>query len=214
MPAVIIKDLGVQSYETTWHAMQTFTQNRLDDTPDEIWLVEHSPIFTFGQAGKPEHLLHSTDIPTIRTDRGGQITYHGPGQQIVYVLINLRRHHLNVRTLVNHLENTVINTLSDLNIESYARPDAPGVYINKQKICSLGLKIRKGCSFHGLALNVDMDLTPFKTINPCGYAGLTMTNVVDHHKGITTTDIKPLIIKNLTRLLDLKDTDWTMDAHP
>jgi len=155
--------------------MQTFTDSRTADTPDEIWLLEHEPVYTQGQAGKPEHLLHHTDIPVVQSDRGGQITYHGPGQLIAYLLLDVRRKGLGVRELVTALEQAVIRLLAAYGIAAVAKPDAPGVYVNGAKIASLGLRIRRGCSFHGLALNVDMDLSPFLHINPCGYAGLAMT---------------------------------------
>ncbi|WP_036820959.1 lipoyl(octanoyl) transferase LipB, partial [Photobacterium sanctipauli] len=169
---IIIRNLGRRDYEPTWQAMHEFTDQRSTDTLDEIWLVEHNPVFTQGQAGKAEHLLNTGDIPVVQSDRGGQVTYHGPGQLVAYILIDLRRDKLGVRDLVTHIENTVINTLSHFGIESNARPDAPGVYVDGQKICSLGLRIRRGCSFHGLALNINMDLAPFLRINPCGYAGM------------------------------------------
>lgn len=179
-----IHNLGVQDYQAIWHKMQDFTDNRTANTPDEIWLVQHPSVFTQGSAGKPEHLLNPTNIPVVQSDRGGQITYHGIGQQIMYVLIDIKRHKANgndlsVRDLVSALEQSVVKTLADYGIQSYPKPDAPGVYVNEQKICSLGLRIRKGCSFHGLALNINMDLTPFRNINPCGYAGLEMCQLAD-----------------------------------
>ncbi len=181
---LIIRQLGVRDYLDTWQQMQQFTDNRNAETADEIWLVQHPAVFTQGQAGKAEHLLAKTKIPVVQSDRGGQITYHGLGQQIMYVLIDIKRHkaagrELSVRDLVSALEQSVIKTLSDYGIDAYAKPDAPGVYINERKICSLGLRIRKGCSFHGLALNVKMDLAPFQAINPCGYAGLQMCQLAD-----------------------------------
>ena len=150
---LIVRQLGLQDYQEIWHKMQEFTDNRNAETTDEIWLVEHHPVFTQGQAGKPEHLLQRSDIPVVQSDRGGQITYHGPGQQVMYVLIDIKRHeHLNVRQLVTALEQSVVKTLADYSIEGYPKPDAPGVYIDGKKICSLGLRIRKGCSFLGLRL--------------------------------------------------------------
>ena len=156
--AVIIRQLGRQSYEPVWQRMQTFTDTRNDEDQDEIWLVEHDPVFTQGQAGKAEHVLMPGDIPVVQVDRGGQVTYHGPGQQVVYLMLNVRRRKLGVRQLVTAMENAVVKTLGDYGITANARPDAPGVYVNGQKVCSLGLRIRRGCSFHGLALNVNMDL--------------------------------------------------------
>ena len=177
---LVVRQLGLQDYQEIWHKMQEFTDNRNAETTDEIWLVEHHPVFTQGQAGKPEHLLQHSDIPVVQSDRGGQITYHGPGQQVMYVLIDIKRHeHLNVRQLVTALEQSVVKTLADYGIEGYPKPDAPGVYIDGKKICSLGLRIRKGCSFHGLAFNINMDLNPFHYINPCGYAGLEMCQLAD-----------------------------------
>ena len=179
-PTLIVRNLGIQDYQHVWHNMQAFTDNRTADTPDEIWLVQHPSVFTQGQAGKPEHLLQRTEIPVVQSDRGGQITYHGLGQQIMYVLIDIKRHeNLNVRQLVTALEQSVVKTLADYDIEGYPKPDAPGVYIDGRKICSLGLRIRHGRSFHGLAFNINMDLTPFHQINPCGYAGLEMCQLAD-----------------------------------
>lgn len=174
MSTIVIRQLGQQPYLPMWQAMQDFTNQRTPDSKDEIWLVEHPPVFTQGQAGKAEHVLFPGDIPIVQVDRGGQVTYHGPGQQMMYVLINLKRHKLNVRALVSALEQCIVDMLKDFDIKAYPKADAPGVYVDEKKICSIGLRIRKGCSFHGLALNVNMDLSPFKRINPCGYAGLEM----------------------------------------
>lgn len=168
---------GLQPYEPVWQKMQTLTADRDETTPDEIWLLQHEPVFTQGQAGKAEHLLNTGDIPVVQVDRGGQVTYHGPGQLIVYLMLDLRRRKLGVRDLVDTIEQSVVALLAELGVEAYPKPDAPGVYVKEQKICSLGLRIRRGCSFHGLALNLDMDLEPFLRINPCGYAGLQMTQV-------------------------------------
>lgn len=199
---IIVRQLGVQPYEPVSRAMHDFTDSRNDDTPDEIWLVEHPPVFTQGQAGKAEHLLMPGDIPVIQSDRGGQVTYHGPGQQIMYVLLNLKRRRLGVRELVTLLEQTVVNTLAEYAIDAHPRSDAPGVYVGEKKICSLGLRIRKGCSFHGLALNVDMDLTPFLRINPCGYAGMEMTQMQNLHPGVKTTTIAPVLVSAFLALLN------------
>lgn len=181
---LIVRQLGIQEYQQVWQQMQNFTDTRTDKTPDELWLVQHPSVFTQGQAGKAEHLLQQTQIPIVQSDRGGQITYHGIGQQVMYVLIDIKRHkaegrEFNVRQLVTALEQTVVNTLADYGITAYPKADAPGVYIAEKKICSLGLRIRKGCSFHGLALNIQMDLSPFRSINPCGYAGLEMCQLSD-----------------------------------
>jgi lipoyl(octanoyl) transferase len=171
---LIVRQLGRQRYMPIWQKMQDFTDTRDENTPDEIWLVEHESVFTQGQAGKDEHLLAPGDIEVIKVDRGGQVTYHGPGQQMMYVLFNLRRLKIGVRELVTWLEECIIESLAEFAIDAYAKADAPGVYVNDSKIASLGLRVRRGCSFHGLALNVNMDLSPFLRINPCGYAGMNM----------------------------------------
>ncbi|AZG35055.1 MULTISPECIES: lipoyl(octanoyl) transferase LipB [Shewanella] len=169
-----IRHLGMQDYESTWHAMQDYTDTRDSDSQDELWIVEHQPVFTQGQAGKSEHILNPGNIPVIQVDRGGQVTYHGPGQLVVYPLIDIKRYKIGVRQLVNNIEQSIVDMLTYYDINAYAKADAPGVYVAERKVASLGLRIRKGCSFHGLALNVDMDLAPFQRINPCGYAGLEM----------------------------------------
>ncbi|MBZ0329147.1 lipoyl(octanoyl) transferase LipB [Halomonas sp. ANAO-440] len=171
--------LGRCAYEPVWQAMRTLTDTRDERTPDQLWLVEHDPVFTQGQAGKPEHLLMPGDIPVVQTDRGGQVTYHGPGQVVLYPLLDVRRARLGVRDLVSALENAVIAVLAEFDVEARARPDAPGVYVGQAKIASLGLRIRRGASFHGVALNVDGDLSPFDRINPCGYAGMAMVRLAD-----------------------------------
>ncbi|WP_020208098.1 lipoyl(octanoyl) transferase LipB [Gilvimarinus chinensis] len=174
---IYIRQLGIADYETVWAAMSDFTRQRDEHTADEIWVVEHPPVFTQGQAGKPEHLLAVDDIPLVQSDRGGQVTYHGPGQLVVYPLLNLRRLKLGVRDLVTLLEQSLIELLANYGIKANAKPDAPGVYVDGAKIASLGLRVRRGCSFHGLALNVAMDLSPFAQINPCGYQGLAMVDM-------------------------------------
>lgn len=176
---VVVRQLGCMAYEPTWHAMQRFTQNRDADTADEIWLLEHPRVFTQGQAGKVEHILAAGDIPVVQVDRGGQVTYHGPGQLVAYTLVDVRRAGQGVRDLVTAIENSLIDLLGQYDVLAQAKPDAPGVYVGDKKIASLGLRIRRGCSFHGLALNVDMDLQPFQRINPCGYVGLQMTQLRD-----------------------------------
>ncbi|HYF97812.1 MAG TPA: lipoyl(octanoyl) transferase LipB [Coxiellaceae bacterium] len=174
---LIIRQLGTVDYLTTWQAMKDFTDQRDENTVDELWLLQHPPVFTQGQAGKAEHLLNPHDIPVIQSDRGGQITYHGPGQLMMYALCDLRRLKLSPRQLVSRLENTLIDFLKAHHCEATARPDAPGVYADQKKLASIGLRVRKGCSYHGIALNVAMDLTPFSYINPCGFSGLKMTQV-------------------------------------
>ncbi|HCA7456394.1 TPA: lipoyl(octanoyl) transferase LipB [Enterobacter roggenkampii] len=199
---ILVRHLGLQPYEPVSQAMHDFTDSRDDTTPDEIWLVEHLPVFTQGQAGKAEHLLMTGDIPVIQSDRGGQVTYHGPGQQVMYVLLNLKRRKLGVRELVTLLEQTVVNTLAEYGIDAHPRADAPGVYVGEMKICSLGLRIRKGCSFHGLALNINMDLAPFQRINPCGYAGMEMTQMRQWVETATPDMIRPVLLKNVLALLN------------
>ena len=208
---LIIRQLGLQPWAPVSLAMHQFTDQRDDTTADEVWLVEHPAVFTQGQAGKAEHLLTPGNIPVMQSDRGGQVTYHGPGQQVMYVLINLKRRKVGVRQLVSALEDTVINTLAHYGITANARPDAPGVYVDGKKICSLGLRIRHGCSFHGLALNIDMDLSPFLRINPCGYAGLEMTQVSALHEGATLEAIQPLLVASFTQLLAIDDVQWSAD---
>lgn len=199
---ILVRHLGQQPYEPISQAMHEFTDTRDENTLDEVWLVEHPPVFTQGQAGKAEHILATGDIPVIQSDRGGQVTYHGPGQQVMYVLLNLKRRKLGVRELVTLLEQTVVNTLADQGIEAFPRADAPGVYVGGKKICSLGLRIRKGCSFHGLALNIAMDLSPFQRINPCGYAGMEMAQVKDWVADATTASIAPVLVNHFLALLN------------
>ena len=171
--------LGLQSYTDVWQAMRDHTDQRGLASRDQLWLLQHPPVFTLGQAGKPEHLLSPGDIPIIQCDRGGQVTYHGPGQLIAYLLLDLRRAGLGIRALVSLLEQAVISLLAEYGIRATARADAPGVYVADRKLASLGLRVRHGCSFHGLSLNVDMDLEPFARINPCGYPGLQVTQLAD-----------------------------------
>jgi lipoyl(octanoyl) transferase len=174
-----VVNLGVTSYQDVFLAMRNFTDQRDADTPDEIWLTEHQPVFTQGQAGKAEHLLMPGDIPVVQTDRGGQVTYHGPGQLVAYLLFDLRRLQLTVRGLVSGIEQAVIDTLARYGITAAPRTDAPGVYVAGAKIASLGLRVRRGCSYHGLSLNVDMDLEPFSRINPCGLEGMEVVQIAD-----------------------------------
>jgi len=174
---------GLQPYEHVWHAMQAFTDERTDSTDDELWVLQHEPVFTQGQAGKEEHLLAPGDIPVVKVDRGGQVTYHGPGQLVIYVMIDLRRLGIGPRELVSTIEYAIVQTLALYGLKALARQDAPGVYIDDAKIASLGLRIRKGKSFHGLSLNVDMDMEPFSRINPCGYKDLEMIQLSQFETG-------------------------------
>jgi lipoyl(octanoyl) transferase len=176
---LVVRRLGRVEYEPTWRAMQAFTAARTVDTPDEFWLLEHPPVYTQGQAGKPEHLLRVTDIPVIRIDRGGQITYHGPGQLVIYTLVDLRRRGYGIRDLVQRMEQAVIDMLATLGVVGERISGAPGVYVGGAKIAALGLRVKHGCTYHGLALNVDMDLAPFLAINPCGLPGLAVTQCRD-----------------------------------
>jgi lipoyl(octanoyl) transferase len=208
---LIVRQLGLQPYLLVSGAMHTFTDRRTGDSADEIWLVEHHPVFTQGQAGKAEHVLMPGDIPVIQSDRGGQVTYHGPGQQVMYVLLDIKRNKMGVRQLVTAIEETVVQTLAHFGVAAHARPDAPGVYVGEQKICSLGLRIRKGCSFHGLALNIAMDLAPFLRINPCGYAGMQMTQLSTLRPGVSVADVQPVLLKAfaaLTGYSTLEQQPW------
>lgn len=179
MTELVVRQLGLAEYLPTLEAMRRFTAERDESSPDEIWLLQHPRVFTQGQAGKPEHLLAPGDIPVIQVERGGQVTYHGPGQLVAYLMLDLRRKKLGVRELVTAMEQALVDVLAGYGIEAAPRADAPGVYVAGDKIASLGLRVRNGCSFHGLALNVDMDMAPFQRINPCGYAGLKMVQLKD-----------------------------------
>lgn len=178
-PLPLTRHLGMAGYLPVFHAMQDFTARRGPDTPDEIWLVQHPPVYTLGLAGKPEHLLRESDIPVVNIDRGGQITYHGPGQVVCYLLLDLKRRGLGVKALVWRMEQAVIDLLAAHGVMAERRDKAPGVYVNEAKIAALGLRVRNGCCYHGLSLNVDMDLAPFANINPCGYPGLAVTRTRD-----------------------------------
>lgn len=196
-----IKKLGVCEYVSVWQQMKLFTEHRQADTPDEIWIVEHFPVFTQGQAGKPEHVLNPKNIPIVQTDRGGQVTYHGPGQLVVYPLIDLRRANIGVRQFVSILENSVIDLLAEYKIVAYSKSDAPGIYVENRKICSIGLKIKKGCSYHGIAFNINMDLEPFSRINPCGFSQLKMTQMRDYISDITINDVDEKLCQNMMKKL-------------
>ena len=202
-----IRRLGRQPYEVTWKAMSEFTDRRTADTPDELWLLEHDPVFTQGQAGKAEHVLAPGDIPVVQVDRGGQVTYHGPGQIVGYPLIDLRRVGVGVRELVHRIEQSIIDTLAHWNIGADRLEGAPGVYVAGAKVAALGLRVRRGCSFHGLAFNVAMDLEPYQRINPCGYKGLAVTQVLDLGGPSRLADVEDALIGEFCR-------QFGFDAEP
>jgi lipoyl(octanoyl) transferase len=193
----IARDLGRRAYEPVWRAMQRFTDLRDEASTDEVWVVEHDPVFTLGQAGKPEHVLVPGDIPVLHVDRGGQVTYHGPGQIVVYPLLDLKRLKIGVREYVCRIEQAVIDTLAEWNIHAARREGAPGVYVNDAKVAALGIRVRRGCTFHGLAFNAAMDLEPFGRINPCGYKGLQVTSVLDLGGPSSLDAIKPVLLDAL-----------------
>ena len=199
----LVRDLGRQPYEPVWRAMQRFTDTRTDETTDELWLVEHDPVFTLGQAGKDEHVLFPGDIPVLHVDRGGQVTYHGPGQIVLYPLLDLKRLKVGVKDYVCRIEQAMIDTLADWNIHAQRREGAPGVYVNGAKIGALGIRVRHGCTFHGLAFNIAMDLSPFARINPCGFRGLAVTSVVDLGGPGTLAAVKPILVQALSKRLGL-----------
>lgn len=198
----IVKHLGRVEYEPTFQAMQDFTTARTAGTPDELWIVEHPPVYTLGQAGKPEHILRDIGIPVVKIDRGGQVTYHGPGQVVIYLLLDLQRLKFKVRELVIAIEQAVIDLLAEHGVTAERRAGAPGVYVGDAKIAALGLKIRNGCSYHGLSLNVDMDLSPFAAINPCGYAGLKVIQTRDLDIPLTAREAGERLSQHLLRQLD------------
>ena len=205
-PALKVRQLGLTDYESAWHDMQAFTDNRDANTPDELWFLEHPPVFTLGRNCKQEYLHDTGDIPVVKVDRGGQVTYHGPGQLVAYTLLNIKRRQLGVQSLVRILEQTVIDLLSDYSLSAQRRERAPGVYIDNRKVAALGLRIRKGCSFHGLSLNVDMDLSPFAMIDPCGYSGLEVTQLRDLGIAATMETIRAQVQAHFERLLDKQVT--------
>ena len=213
LPTPVIKKYGLADYEPLWRAMQRFTAARTADTPDELWLLQHPPTFTQGQAGKPEHLLDPHGIPVVKIDRGGQITYHGPGQIVMYVLLDLRRWKINVRELVTLMENSVIGLLIAHGIPAKSRAGAPGVYVNNAKIAALGLKIKNGCCYHGLSFNVNMDLTPFSYINPCGYAGLRVTQAKDLGIKEPLGILQQQVAKNFIQLLEQHVNEARHEQH-
>lgn len=196
-----IKHFGVVDYETTWQAMQAFTAQRAAETNDEIWLLQHPPVYTQGLAGKPEHLLTTPLIPVVKTDRGGQITYHGPGQILAYVLFDLKRKGIGVKELVRRIEQSIIDVLQSYGINAERKLGAPGVYVNGAKIAALGLRVKSGCSYHGLALNVAMDLTPYGAINPCGYAGMAVTDLATLGVRVSINDVTTALSQQLVAQL-------------
>ena len=212
-PVWQIRRLGVQPYAPVWAAQERHTADRGDaDGRDELWLLQHTPVYTLGQAGKPEHVLLPGDIPVIRCNRGGQVTYHGPGQIVAYPLVNLRRLGLGIRELVTRIEQALIDTLAHWDIAAERRAGAPGVYVGGAKIAALGLRVKHGCSLHGLAFNIAMDLTPFHGINPCGYAGLEVTQMVELNPAAGLAEVEPVLVAQLSRQLGLTPV-WA-DALP
>jgi len=206
LPQVQLLDLGTQDYQETWKAMVQFTENRNAETQDQIWIVEHPPVYTMGLAAKSEHLLNPGKIPIVNTDRGGQVTYHGPGQIVIYLLLDLKRRKLGIKSLVRAIEDSLINLLAAYAIESHTIENAPGVYVNNKKIAALGLRVRRNGCYHGLSINIDMDLEPFAGINPCGYAGLEVIQLKDLNSEYNLNNIKQIqqdLIKSLLAQLDL-----------
>ena len=202
MTEVLVRQLGLQAYEPTWKKMQAYTESRQADSADEIWLLQHPPVLTLGLNGKPEHILNKGNIPVVEIDRGGQVTYHGPGQLVVYCLLDLKRRKLGVRQVVSALENSVIDYLASQGVVASARKDAPGVYVDGAKISALGLRVRRGCCYHGLSLNIDMDMSPFKQINPCGYEDLPVTQLkdlsVEQDINAVAKDLLPRLMQQLS----------------
>lgn len=211
MPDLIVRSLGQQPYVEAWEAMKSFTASRNDATVDELWCLEHPRVFTQGQAGKAEHILLPGNIPVIQVDRGGQVTYHGPGQLVIYLLINLSRRKLGIRALVDHIERAIVAALAGLDIDAAPRADAPGVYVSGAKIASLGLRVRRGCSFHGLALNVNMDMEPFSRINPCGYAGMNMCQISDFQPDTSVFDLEQRLVSELVNRLGREQVEYSTD---
>ena len=202
MQTTVIRQLGLQEYTRILEQMQAFTLNRQADTADEIWITEHPPVYTQGLNGKAEHLLAQTAIPVVASDRGGQITYHGPGQLIIYPLLDVKRLNYGPRQLVNLLEQAMLKTLSQYGVSAYSKPEAPGVYVGEKKIAALGLRIKRGCSYHGLSINNNMDLTPFQNINPCGYAGLQVSQLADYGVDIALHALAVPIIHQIIQVIE------------
>ena len=204
-PGVLrVHQLGRQPFLRVWPAMEAYSDQRGEDGEDQLWLLEHEPVFTLGQAGRPEHVLAPGDIPVVRTNRGGQVTYHGPGQIVAYPLIDLRRRHLGVREFVCRIEQALIDTLASWDIQAARTEGAPGVYVGGAKIGALGLRVRRGCSFHGLAFNVNLDPEPFSRINPCGYQGLQVTSVLECGGPATVAEVAPVLVEKLAEQLGLQ----------
>jgi len=202
-PPILIRRLpGLQPYEPVWRAMQAYTEGRDEASPDEVWLLQHEPVFTLGRNTKPEHLLDTGDIPVAQVDRGGQVTYHGPGQLMAYLLIDIRRRKMGVRDIVSAMENAVIGVLTDYGLLASARPDAPGVYVDGAKIAALGLRVRQGRCYHGLSFNLDMDLAPFGRINPCGYAGMPVTHLSGLLGGLNWQEVEMRLLQQLQTQLN------------
>lgn len=210
---LIVRNLGLQEYSPIWQAMQDFTANRDETTPDELWCLEHPPVFTMGLNGKDKHLLDIKNIPVINIDRGGQVTYHGPGQLVIYTLIDLARLNIGVKDLVNSIEKSIIALLKQYDINALEKEGAPGVYVNGEKIAALGLRIKRNKSYHGLSLNIDMDLSPFQQINPCGYEGMAVTQLKDLRPGIDNSKIKLDLITLLSKQLGYKKSEIQINSE-
>ena len=210
---VIIRSMGLCEFEPVWRRMQTFTSARTPSTVDEVWCLQHHPVYTQGQAGKPEHVLHAGDIPVVHIDRGGQVTYHGPGQLVVYTLVDLQRRGLGVRDFVSAIEQSVIDTLQALGVVSLRKKKAPGVYVSDAKIAAVGLRVRHGRTFHGLSINVNMDLTPFSGINPCGYAGLGVTQVREVCNEESVENVQSSFLAHFFKQLSYTDISYSNEAR-
>ena len=209
---IVVRALGLQDYEPLWRGMQQFTESRSPQTPDEIWFAEHPPVFTLGLNASRDHLLTPGDIPVIQVDRGGQVTYHGPGQLMIYPLIDLKRAGLGVRDLVTALEQTVVDLVGEFNIEAASRKDAPGVYVKGRKIASVGLRVRRGASYHGMALNIDVELEPFSRINPCGFSDLEVTDLRALGISATSSEIQAMVQAHLLRHLHVNHKQVVSDV--
>lgn len=208
METLVARTLGLQPYQPIWQAMQTFTEQRNANTLDEIWILEHEAVLTLGRNGKKEHIHPRNKIPVVEIDRGGQVTYHGPGQLIVYLMIDLKRQSMGVRQLVSLMEQSIIDTLNEYQLTAYAKKEAPGVYINEAKIAALGLRIKKGCSFHGLSLNLQMDLSPFQQINPCGYENLEVVQLSDYIEKVEVSQVLHQLTCHLSDNIGYKKILW------